>query len=136
MTHRLLVALFIFAVVAPAWADSQESANALFVEAAQLIQAAKIEQDVEVRLEQISEAHDILQRIIEDYPSSNLAVQLISGQSIGAYSLNGVRSDVAWAYGEALEQRARNAATTIEDLLSQLSMTRTPEVGEPLVEDQ
>ena len=36
MTRRLLVALFIFSVVGPAWADSQERANALFVEAVQL----------------------------------------------------------------------------------------------------
>ena len=122
-------------VVHPAWAGPQERANALFVESVKLIQAAINEPDVEVRLKQLTEAQENLQHIIEDYPSSNLAVKLISGQSIGKYSIDSVRDGVEWAYSEALEERSRIAAMKAEDLLSQLAEIQTLEEGKTLAEE-
>ncbi len=135
MLRVLFVVLFMAAAVRPGWAGPQEDANALFVESVQLIQAAGNEPDVEVRLEYLMEAQKNLHSIIDDYPSSDLAVQLITGQSIGSYSLDSVQFGVEWAYGEALEERARNAAVTAEGLLSQLAATQTREEGHPIAEE-
>ena len=73
-------------------------ANALFVESVQLILAAQSEQDVEVRLENLMEAQENLRRIIENHPSSDLAVTLISGRSIGNYSLGRVQAGASLAW--------------------------------------
>ena len=146
MFRILFVTLFMVFIVHPASAGPQERANALFVEAAKLIQAATNETDVEVRLDQLTEAQGNFQRIIEDYPSSNLAVKLISGQSIGAYSLGSMQVAVGRAYAEVLveqsriaavkiEERSRIAAMKIEGVPSQLAEIQTLEEGKSLAKE-
>ena len=54
---------------------------------------------------------------VNDYPSSDLAVQLISGQMIGVISLQFIRLAVEDAEREVLEQRAIRAANAIEDMI-------------------
>ena len=103
MLRILLATLLFLAVAAPALAGPQERANVLFVEAVKLIQAGNQQQDPDKRLKQLERAQSNLHRIVNDYPSSDLAVQLISGQSIGVISLQFIRLAVEepwrWAPG-------------------------------------
>lgn len=143
MLRTLVVTLLFFAAAAPALAGPQERANELFVEAVKLIQAGNQAPEVERRLEYVEQAQVKLHRIIADYPSSDLAVQLISGQRVGAISLQSVRSAVEAAELEvneqrasraaaANEQRASRAAAAIEALLMRLAASKTAEEGEPI----
>jgi tetratricopeptide (TPR) repeat protein len=79
--------------------DPNEQANRLFVEAQQMIEAAG-KQGPEERLRTLRAAKEKLETIIGKYPSANLAVQLVSGQSVGRISLGGIGEavgDAAWA---------------------------------------
>ena len=76
-----------------AWADFDDdtgSANKLFVEAVKLVKSAEGEKSFEKTLSVIEEALARLNKIIDDYPSSDLAAKLISGQSVGGISLEDV----------------------------------------------
>jgi hypothetical protein len=75
-----------------AWADFDDDsgANKLFVEAVKLVKSAEGEKSFEKTLSVIEEALARLNKIIDDYPSSDLAAKLISGQSVGGISLEDV----------------------------------------------
>ena len=67
-----------------AWADANAKANELFVEAVQLwkqAEAVKVDdlEQLETRLKLLGQVDANLDSIVADYPSSNLAVQLIIG---------------------------------------------------------
>ena len=79
-------------------ADDTGEANKLFVEAVKLVKSAEGEKSFEKTLSLLEEALARLYKIIDDYPSSDLAVKLINGQDTGSISLEDV--------GEAAE-RAR-----------------------------
>ena len=79
-------------------ADDTGEANKLFVEAVKLVKSAEGEKSFEKTLSVMEEALARLYKIIDDYPSSDLAVKLINGQDTGSISLEDV--------GEAAE-RAR-----------------------------
>lgn len=66
--------------------DDSESANRLFVEAVNLISSAE-HADSEERVRLLEEAHVALDTIVARYPSTDLAVELSSGQAIGEVSL-------------------------------------------------
>ena len=70
----------------------------MFVEAIKLSELAKNAKDPIEKLDALEEALARLNKIIDDYPSSDLAVKLINGQDTGSISLEDV--------GEAAE-RAR-----------------------------
>ena len=70
-------------------ADDTSEANELFVEAVKLVKSAEGEKSFEKTLSLMEEALARVNKIIDDYPSSDLAVKLISGQNIGAISLKG-----------------------------------------------
>jgi len=86
------------------------AANKLFVEAVQLVKTAEEEGLTEHRrphmAEALEEALAKLNEIFEDYPSTDLAVKLISGQHIGAISLEDVRSAALSAGAKAAEKAA------------------------------
>ena len=71
----------------PAAADDPAQANRLVVEAAQLIKAAEAETDASGQLALLEDAIAKLNEIIEQHPSSSLAVKLITEQPIGNLSL-------------------------------------------------
>ena len=73
-----------------ALADDTSEANKLFVEAVKLVKSAEGEKSFEKTLSLLEEALARLYKIIDDYPSSDLAVKLISGQSVGGVSLEDV----------------------------------------------
>ena len=88
--HEKLATLLFCLIVPPALADDNTRANSLLVEAVQLIQAAEDETAAQKKLDLLKQAHGNLQTIMDDYPSSDLAVRLITGQQIGDFSLAGV----------------------------------------------
>ena len=67
-------------------AEPDQAANTLFTAALQAIEAAAETGDTEARLTLLRRAQDNLERIVEGYPASQLAVQLASGQRIGRFS--------------------------------------------------
>ena len=73
------------------WADDNSEANELFVEAVKLVKSAEIAEELEEKTDSLEEALGKLNEIVEDYPSTDLAVKLISGQSVGIISLASVR---------------------------------------------
>jgi uncharacterized protein (UPF0147 family) len=77
-------------------ADDTSEANELFVEAAKLLKSVEAVALKEAKTVVLEEALGKLNEIVEDYPSTDLAVKLISGQNIGAISLDGVTAAVEY----------------------------------------
>jgi len=69
-------------------ADDTSEANKLFVEAVKLVKSAANAEESEEQVAVLEEALGKLNEIVDDYPSSDLAVKLISGQRIGGISLD------------------------------------------------
>src|SRR6056297_2199799 len=97
---KLLAGILALALWATsAVADANAKANELFVEAVQLWKQAEAvegwgQQDVEARLTLIEQVDAKLDSIVSDYPSSNLAVQLMVGD-VGPVSIDKVAEAVA-----------------------------------------
>ena len=86
--------LFAWALCVLAWpilADDDARANRLMVEAVNLIQASEREPSAVGKFGLLKQAHDNLVEIIDQCPSSDLAVRLATGQPVGIVSLSGVR---------------------------------------------
>ena len=90
MITRLLLIAVLCVPSAPLAADDSTQANRLLVEAMKLIQAAGTKQTATERLPLMESALAKLNEIVENHPSSDLAVKLITGQQIGDISLAGV----------------------------------------------
>ena len=90
MITRLLLIGVLCVSLAPAAAHDSGQANRLLVEAAKLIQAAGTKQAVTEKLPLMESALAKLNEIVENHPSSDLAVKLITGQHIGHISFAGV----------------------------------------------
>ena len=70
--------------------DGSARANSMFVEAVKLIQSSQNTLHNEDKLALLDKALGKLNEIIDSYPSSDLAVKLITGQSIGNMNLETV----------------------------------------------
>lgn len=81
-TGAALLASFYLSMATPVVAGDAE-ANALLVEAVQLIQKSQSDTSPEAKLEALNEAIAKLEEIVSDHPSSGLAVSLVTGQKIG-----------------------------------------------------
>ena len=88
---RAIIALILLAAVASCARDPNEEANKIFVEANQLIVTSE-KQDATQAIETLISAENKLQQIITQYPTSNLAVQLTSGQAVGDVSFGRLRA--------------------------------------------
>lgn len=75
-----------------AFADSNIAANQLFVETAKLLLEAK-QAPVERQIELYQRALSNLDKIVAQYPGSDLAVKLASGQAIGKIDRSKIESD-------------------------------------------
>ena len=94
----ILIAITLLFSAGSALVDNTGEANKLFVKAVKLVKSAEGEKSFEKTLSVMEEALAKLNKIIDDYPSGDLAVKLINGQDTGSISLEDV--------GEAAE-RAR-----------------------------
>ena len=89
--NRILFAWVLCALAWPVLADDDARANRLMVEAVSLIQASEREPSAAGKFRFLKEAHDNLVEIVDQHPSSDLAVRLATGQAVGSVSLSGVR---------------------------------------------
>ena len=89
-----------------AWADDTGEANELFVGAVKLVKSTLNVEGLEEKADALEEALAKLNEIVDDYPSSELEVKLISGQRIGAISLEGVSLEARRAKRAAEEAQA------------------------------
>ena len=114
MITRLLLIAVLCVPSAPLAADDSTQANRLLVEAMKLIQAAGTKQTATERLPLMESALAKLNEIVENHPSSDLAVKLITGQQIGDISLAGV-ADAVEILSQLQKQEAART-TCIESL--------------------
>ena len=96
-------------------ADDTSEANKLFVEAVKLVKSAENAEWSPFNVERLKKDADALEKtleklneIIDDYPPSDLAGKLISGQDTGSITLEDVRSSAEWAR-KAAERAAEEA---------------------------
>jgi len=92
--RRIVATLAVIALlfsVGSAWADDNSEANKLFVEAVKLVNSAENIEDPIKKADALEEALAMLNEIVDDYPTTDLAVKLISEQSVGIISLASVR---------------------------------------------
>jgi tetratricopeptide (TPR) repeat protein len=80
-----MIALLIVATAGSVTANDNEAANKLFVDAVQMLKKAEAAQPSEA-VKLYEEVLKRLDAIVEDFPGSNVAVQLATGQSIGEIS--------------------------------------------------
>ena len=83
-------------LVTATWSPAQqkESLNRTLVEIGKLVMSAKSANSPETAISLLDEAHGKLLSIVEDYPSSDAAVKLATGQGIGSLSLASVRDAI------------------------------------------
>ena len=108
---KCLPLMLVCLLVAPAAADDPAQANRLLVEAVQLMKAANAETGAPSKLALLEDAIARLNEIIEQHPSSSLAVKLITDQPIGSLSLpelreRAARLRIAIAQQHSAEERA------------------------------
>jgi len=89
-----------------AWADDTSEANKLFVEAMQLWLSAEDEESLEKKAVALEASLAKLNKIFDEHPSTELAVKLISGQSVGDITLEDVR-DAAESAREKADARVK-----------------------------
>ena len=68
-------------------ADDTDEANKLYIEAAKLIKLAENIEGFGEKAEVLEEALSLLNKIVDDHPSTNLAVKLLNGQDTEGISL-------------------------------------------------
>ena len=89
-------------------------ANELFVEAAKLMKKSQDPESKSLARDWLEEGFHGLTKIIENYSSTDLAVKLISGQSVGGISLE--------SYGEEIsywEKHGRSKPASGESILNE-----------------
>ena len=106
MITRLLFVSILCLSVVPAGADDPAQANRLLVEAVKLIQAAEQEQPAPEKLVILESALAKLNQIMDDHPSSDVAVKLITDQEIGILSLPKLMDTIQAAEGRTAHELA------------------------------
>ena len=86
--RSVLLGMFVSATLAGC--NGSDEANELFVSAAQMYKDAAQGAPSAVRLGQAEKAYTNLNRIVEEHPSTDLAVSLASGQGVGIVSIGEV----------------------------------------------
>ena len=139
MVRLLFVLLYLTAM--PASADDTAEANRLFVESVKLLlQADALDAETD-KLPLLEQALSKLNGIIDQHPSSDLAVKLITNQSIGDISISNVRSQIsiskeriALTAARQAEKERKNAAREPAEAQKQRdyeACMATLDLGEP-----
>ncbi len=97
--------------------DQEQAANTLFVEALQQIEAAGRATSAIVRLDMLRQAQANLDRIVQDYTGSQLAVQLITGQRIGAFDPRALADTLSEAEEDRICAQVPDACALFADAL-------------------
>ena len=88
MLKHIIVVCAFCVLASSALADDTARANRLFVAAVKFIQASEAEASMEKKFELLEKAHSNLTTIIDQFPATDLAVKLISGQKIGTHMVD------------------------------------------------
>ena len=91
---KLLLILFI-SLSFSCYASSNENANKLFVESVKQWQEYEASEDLDSQYELLSQINQNIQKIIDKYPGSNIAVQLIAFREFGILSVDKVEKRLA-----------------------------------------
>ena len=105
-TMKCLQLLLVCLLVAPAAADDPAQANRLLVKAVQLLKASEAQSEASEELALLEDAMARLNEIIEQHPSSSLAVKLITDQPIGSLSMHEMRERAKELRIEVAQQRS------------------------------
>ena len=111
MMVRLLFVLLLLtaATAATASADDSGQANQLLVESVKLIQQAHSQETGAAKLPLLEQALANLNAIIEQHPSTDLAVKLITNQPLGNLSLQALTREIEALRERIAEQKEREA---------------------------
>jgi signal peptidase I len=123
--RRILATLAVVALLFGAGAtlaNDTSEANKLFVEAVKLVNSVESVENPFEKADALEEALVKLNKIVDDYPSSNLAVKLISGQDIGSISLKAV--------GRSVERWAESAHKMAESIKDDSVLCREPMISD------
>ena len=102
---KILVGVVSFSLAASVVrAEQPADPNHLLVEAGRLILNAESSTSLEDKMRLLEKAQGKLMTIVDSYPSSELAVKLVTGQGIGTISLSAIR--------EAIKEAASNCWTS------------------------
>ena len=114
--RRLIAAVAFVAIALASIADSRgqdpnAEANRLFVEAVKLLERAEAAPTPEERLELYEGVKGNIDRIVDDFPSSDLAVRIVLGQPLGPIDLAELDRRIAAHQPEVIaRERAIEAA--------------------------
>ena len=136
MITRLLFVTVLCLSVVPAGADDPAQANRLLVEAVKLIQAAEQEQPASEKLVMLESALAKLNQIMDDHPSSDVAVKLITDQEIGSLSIPKLMDAIEAAEDKAADQHADQIlrpADSREDVMEGLDQIASPEFRQKVI---
>ena len=129
MIARLFLVGLLFLSAASAAADGTAQANQLLVEAANMVDAAGKEQETGTQLSLLEHALSKLNEIVQDYPSSALAVKLATGQQIGNISLEIVRQQIMTLSMEVVEgQLKKGDFGVVLEIVKLISPTQVHDV--------
>ncbi len=122
MRGSLILTLVLVAMLAaPAHADDQSEANQLFVEAAKMVDQAGAEQSTANRANLYAMAAARLNSIVQLYPASDIAAQLISRGQVGRIDLAMVEAQATIARLEVqLAARSDDAVKRTTELLQRV----------------
>ena len=136
MIARLLCVTLLCLSIVPAAADDPAEANRLLVEAVKLIQAAEQDRKANHKLVKLESALAKLNQIMDDHPSSDLAVRLITHQEIGILSLPKLIDTIRKTKDESAGQLAEEiliAASDRNDIVRELDEIADPEFRQAVI---
>ena len=94
MRSRITALCCACALSAQALGDDVGEANRLMIDAVRAVESVQGETDVQQRYERLKRALAKLTEIVEEHPSTDLAVRLITGQAVGGVSLDAVETRI------------------------------------------
>ena len=136
MIARLLCVTLLCLSIVPAAADDPAEANRLLVEAVKLMQAAEQDQKANHKLAKLESALAKLNQIMDNHPSSDLAVRLITHQEIGILSLPKLIDAIRKTKDESAGQLAEEiifAASAQPDVVRELDGIADPEFRQDVI---
>ena len=129
MIARLLCVTLLCLSIVPAAADDPAEANRLLAEALKLMQAAEQDHKANHKLVKLESALAKLNQIMDNHPSSDLAVRLITHQEVGILSLSKLIDAIQKTKDESAGQLAEEiffAASERDDVVRELDGVADP----------
>ena len=111
---RKVALLCVCLFVVPVWADDAQEVNRLLVGTVKLVKEASSIDEATVAVGLLEEAMEHLNAIVDDYPGTDAAVKLATGEKIGNLSLDGVQFLLNMARLGAEREAEKQAVLEVE----------------------